>query len=138
MPERTNDRGFPEHFDGTRFYNPNALQAPGLLKAFRWKLASHREPLPRFISDVEQSIPPRRVGGYGLRITLVNHSTVLLQQRDSNLLTDPTWSERASPLSGIGRRRRREPGVAFDDLPPIDAVLISHNHYDHWTLQRPR
>ena len=79
MPERTNDRGFPEHFDGTRFYNPNALQAPGLLKAFQWKLASHREPLPRFISDVEQSIPPRRVGGYGLRITLVNHSTVLLQ-----------------------------------------------------------
>ena len=137
MPERTNDRGFPGHFDGTRFYNPNALQAPGLLKAFRWKLASHREPLPKFISDVEQSVPPRRVGGYGLRITLVNHSTVLLQQRDSNLLTDPTWSERASPLSGIGRRRRREVGVAFDDLPPIDAVLISHNHYDHWTLQRP-
>jgi len=69
-----------------------------------------------------------------LRIALVNHSTVLLQQRDSNILTDPIWSERASPLSGIGPRRRRKPGVAFRDLPPIHAVLISHNHYDHLDL----
>ena len=52
----------------------------------------------------------------------------------SNILTDPIWSERASPLSWIGPRRRRKPGVSWEDLPPIDAVLISHNHYDHLDL----
>jgi L-ascorbate metabolism protein UlaG (beta-lactamase superfamily) len=64
----------------------------------------------------------------------VNHSTLLLQQQGSNILTDPIWSERASPLSWIGPRRRRAPGVSWEDLPPIDAVLISHNHYDHLDL----
>ncbi len=125
---------FPKHFDGKRFYNPDAPQAPGYLDALRWKLTSRPEQSPRFISDVVPSIPPRRVEGSGLRATLVNHSTVLLQQRGSNILTDPIWSERASPLSWAGPRRRRKPGVAWEDLPSIDVVLISHNHYDHLDL----
>jgi L-ascorbate metabolism protein UlaG (beta-lactamase superfamily) len=134
MREGTSDPGFPEHFDGKRFYNPDAPQAPRLVDALKWKLTSRPERSPSFISDVEQSIPLSRVEGDGLRITLVNHSTVLLQQRGCNILTDPVWSERASPLSWIGPRRRRKPGVSWDDLPPIDAVLISHNHYDHLDL----
>jgi L-ascorbate metabolism protein UlaG (beta-lactamase superfamily) len=64
----------------------------------------------------------------------VNHSTVLVQHRGSNILTDPIWSERASPLSWIGPRRRRKPGVSWDHLPRVDVVLISHNHYDHLDL----
>src|ERR1700726_3549351 len=132
--EGPSDPGFPKHFDGKRFYNTDAPQAPGLLDALRWKLTSRPSPSPRFVSDVEQSIPPRRVEGSGLRTTLVNHSTVLLQQRGSNILTDPIWSERASPLSWIGPRRRRKPGVSWEDLPCIDTVLISHNHYDHLDL----
>lgn len=132
--KKTSNTTFPKHFDGKRFYNPDAGQAAGLLKAFRWKLTSRPERSPRFIADVVQSIPPRRVEGSGLRITLVNHSTVLLQQLGWNILTDPIWSERASPLSWIGPRRHRKPGVALGDLPPIDAVLISHNHYDHLDL----
>jgi L-ascorbate metabolism protein UlaG (beta-lactamase superfamily) len=134
MRESAGEPGFPKHFDGKRFYNPDAPQAPGFLDALRWKLTSRPEPSPGFIADVEQSVPPRRVEGSGLRITLVNHSTVLLQQSGSNILTDPIWSERASPLSWIGPRRRRPPGVSFQDLPPLDAVLISHNHYDHLDL----
>jgi L-ascorbate metabolism protein UlaG (beta-lactamase superfamily) len=133
-PESTSDPRFPNHFDGKRFYNPDAPQARGLLDLLPWKLTSRPEPSPGFISDVEQSIPPRRVEGNGLRTTLVNHSTVLLQQRGSNILTDPIWSERASPLSWIGPRRRRKQGVSWEDLPCIDAVLISHNHYDHLDL----
>jgi L-ascorbate metabolism protein UlaG (beta-lactamase superfamily) len=127
----TDDSKFPEHFDGKRFYNPDAPQARGLLDALRWKLTTRPERSPRFISDVEQSIPPRNVEGSGLRTTLVNHSTVLLQQRGFNILTDPIWSERAGPLSWIGPRRRRATGVSWENLPRIDAVLISHNHYDH-------
>jgi len=133
MQEGTSDPGFPKHFDGKRFYNPNAPQARGFLDAFRWKLTSRPERSPNFISDVEQSIPPRRVES-GLRTTLVNHSTVLLQQQGCNILTDPIWSERASPLSWIGPRRIRKPGVSWEDLPRIDVVLISHNHYDHLDL----
>src|ERR1700722_1694382 len=132
--EGASDPGFPKHFDGKRFYNPDAPPAPGLRDVLRWKLTSRPERSPNFLSDVKQSIPPRRVEGSGLRTTLVNHSTVLLQQPGSNILTDPIWSERASPLSWIGPRRRRKPGVSWEDLPCIDAVLISHNHYDHLDL----
>jgi len=134
MRQGTSDPEFPKHFDGKRFYNPDAPQAAGILDFFRWKLTTRPEPSPSFISDVEQSIPPCCVEGSGLRTTLVNHSTVLLQQRGCNILTDPIWSERASPVSAIGPRRRRNPGVSWEDLPRIDAVLISHNHYDHLDL----
>ena len=129
-----NDRGFPRHFDGRRFYNPGAPQARGFLDAIRWKLGSRPEPSPAFISDVQQSTPPGCTEGGELRVTLVNHSTVLIQQRKFNILTDPIWSERATPVSWLGPRRRREPGVRMDDLPNIDVVLISHNHYDHFDL----
>jgi hypothetical protein len=125
---------FPKHFDGKLFYNPDAPQALGLVEALRWKLTSRTEPSPSFIPDVEQSLPPLRMEGSGLRATVVNHSTLLLQQRGCNILTDPIWSERASPFSWIGPRRRRKSGVSWKDLPRIDAVLISHNHYDHLDL----
>jgi L-ascorbate metabolism protein UlaG (beta-lactamase superfamily) len=134
MTEGTSDPRFPEHFDGKRFYNPDAPQVRGLLDVLRWKLTSRPEPSPSFISDVEPSVPPRRVEGRELRTTLVNHSTVLLQQHGSNILTDPIWSERASPLFWTGPRRHRKPGISWSDLPDIDAVLISHNHYDHLDL----
>jgi L-ascorbate metabolism protein UlaG (beta-lactamase superfamily) len=104
----------------------------------RWKLTSRPEPSPQFLSDVEESIPPQRVEGNRLAVTLVNHSTVLLQQNGSNILTDPIWSERASPFRLFGPRRRRKPGVRREDLPQIDIVLISHNHYDHLDLETLR
>jgi len=66
-----------------------------------------------------------------LLVTLVNHSTVLLQQCGGNILTDPIWSDRCSPLKFAGPRRHRLPGVDFEHLPPIHTVLLSHNHYDH-------
>ena len=128
------DRGFPKHFDGRRFYNPDAPQARGFLDVLRWKLTSRPEPSPEFIPDVEQSTPPRRLESSQLRVTLVNHSTLLIQQGASNILTDPIWSERSSPLSWIGPKRRRKPGVRMDDLPDIDTVLLSHSHYDHLDL----
>jgi L-ascorbate metabolism protein UlaG (beta-lactamase superfamily) len=124
----------PKHYDGQRFYNPDAPQAPGLLDALKWKLTSRPQSSPAFLADVEPSIPPGRIEGSALRATLINHSTVLLQQQGSNILTDPIWSERASPLSWAGPRRRRKPGVSWEHLPSIDTVLLSHNHYDHLDL----
>jgi L-ascorbate metabolism protein UlaG (beta-lactamase superfamily) len=129
---------FPKHFDGKRFFNPDAPQDRGFLDVLRWKLTTRPEPSPRFISDVEPSTPPPSVEGNDLRVTLINHSTVLLQQSGINILTDPIWSERASPLASIGPRRRRAPGVRWEDLPPIHVVLVSHNHYDHLDLSTLR
>jgi L-ascorbate metabolism protein UlaG (beta-lactamase superfamily) len=125
---------FSRHFDGRRYFNPDAPQAGGFLGALRWKLTSRREPSARFVPDVEPSKPPPGVDGDALRVTLINHSTLLLQQSDSHILTDPIWSERASPLTWAGPRRRRQPGVRWEDLPRIDTVLLSHNHYDHLDL----
>jgi N-acyl-phosphatidylethanolamine-hydrolysing phospholipase D len=75
-------------------------------------------------------ITPRAAGGYR-SVTWVGHSTVLLQLGPLNVLTDPIWSERASPFRWIGPRRLMAPAIDFDALPPIDLVLLSHNHYDH-------
>ena len=81
--------------------------------------------------------PEARVDG--LRITMVGHASLLIQAAGCNILTDPVWSERASPFRRVGPKRVTAPGIAFDDLPPIDVVLLSHGHYDHLdvaTLQR--
>ena len=85
---------------------------------------------------IEPSAPPsRRVAGGELRVTWVNHSTMLIQTENMNILTDPIWSERCSPVSFAGPRRHHPPGIRFEDLPPVDVVLVSHNHYDH--MDRP-
>jgi L-ascorbate metabolism protein UlaG (beta-lactamase superfamily) len=65
------------------------------------------------------------------RVAFVGHVTVLLQTAGLNILIDPVWSERASPFGFIGPKRVNDPGIAFADLPPIDVVLVTHNHYDH-------
>lgn len=125
---------YPKHFDGKRFFNPNGARVRGFIDLLRWLRTRRPEPSPRFVNDVEPSRPPVRVEGRELRVTLVNHSTVLLQTAGLNILTDPIWSERASPFWWIGPRRRRAPGVRWEDLPRIDLVLVSHNHYDHLDL----
>jgi N-acyl-phosphatidylethanolamine-hydrolysing phospholipase D len=67
-------------------------------------------------------------------VTWVGHSTLLIQLDGVNLLTDPQWSDRASPVSFAGPKRVMPPGVPLEQLPPIDLVLISHDHYDHLDL----
>ena len=67
-------------------------------------------------------------------ITWIGHSTLLVQLDGLNILTDPHWGERASPVSWAGPRRLSAPGLAFEELPRIDVVVISHDHYDHLDL----
>ncbi len=64
-------------------------------------------------------------------LTFVNHATFLIQYSQLNVLTDPVWSKRASPFQWLGPKRVREPGIALSQLPKINLILISHNHYDH-------
>jgi len=120
-----------DHFTGERFRNLEPSEPRGLIDFFRWKLTSKRGRWNKWTDAQPGSVPPRRVNGKGLRVTFINHATVLIQTEGLNILTDPIWSERASPVRWAGPKRHRSPGLRFEDLPPIDIVLISHNHYDH-------
>lgn len=85
--------------------------------------------------DVASTTTPKeRVVGKELVVTFVNHATLLIQTEGKNILTDPVWSKRVSPFSFVGPARYQSTGVRFEDLPPIDVVLISHNHYDHMDI----
>lgn len=139
------DGPISDHFDGLRFFRPGKVTDRGILDLLRWQVGGGRQPWPAQDPSPFRDKPPARVAG--LRATLVGHATMLIQVAGRNILTDPVWSERASPFRFAGPRRANPPGIAFDDLPPIDAVLVTHNHYDHldvvtlarlWERHRPR
>ncbi|MGE4560272.1 MAG: MBL fold metallo-hydrolase [Desulfobulbus sp.] len=134
VPSTTVRGPVSDHFDGTRFFNPGSSVAKGWFKALRWHFTRKRGPWPLFSELPCTDHPPRRVEGDRLRVSLVGQCSVLIQIRGLNILTDPIWSDRAGPLAWIGPKRVHPPGIRFDDLPPIDLVLISHNHYDHLDL----
>jgi L-ascorbate metabolism protein UlaG (beta-lactamase superfamily) len=122
-----------DHFDLRRFFNEEPFEEQSPSELTRWLLTRHRGEWPD--SDaVPAPAPPRRVGDGALRVTMVNHSTVLLQLDGLNILTDPVWSPRLGLEGQVGVRRHRAPGIPFDSLPPIDIVLLSHDHYDHMDI----
>lgn len=128
-----------DHFDGDRFRNQRPTEHGGLGDVLRWIWTRDPGPWKDWTDASPGAPPPRRVATGELRVTYVNHATVLVQMDGVNILTDPIWSERCSPVSWAGPRRVRPPGIRFEDLPPIDVVLVSHNHYDHLdvpTLER--
>jgi L-ascorbate metabolism protein UlaG (beta-lactamase superfamily) len=136
------------HFDGARFRNPDGEAPRSLLRVLQWQLTESAEPWPDHVpSPFPADRPPRRVDGPDLRISFVGHASFLLQANGLNVLTDPVWSDRASPFGFTGPKRRNPPGIAFENLPPVDVVLLSHGHYDHldlatiarlWDRDRPR
>ena len=119
------------HFENGRFFNPGAPRQR-FVQFARWITRREQGSWSPFTASEPGPPPPERVRGADLRVTFVNHATFLLQTAGLNLLTDPVWSERVSPVTFAGPRRRRAPGLRMEDLPPIDAILISHNHYDHF------
>ena len=120
-----------DHFDGRRFHNLEPPEKSGFIDFLRWRLTGKRGHWNKWTENSHTSPPPPRVNGTDLRVTFVNHATVLIQTEGLNILTDPVWSERVSPVAWAGPKRHRPPGLRFEDLPPIALVLLSHNHYDH-------
>ena len=142
--------GPPHHLEGGfRNLNPSYAR-PGFWT--RWSFVIPRLFKSTFSSP--EAFPVDANDGKALRqnagaptVTWVGHSTVLVQLDGVSFLTDPQWSERASPFSFAGPRRVVPPGLRFEDLPPIDFVVVSHDHYDHldvptvkrlWVAHRPR
>lgn len=123
-----------DHFDGRRFRNPVATEHAGLPELVRWMVTREPGVWRKWTDQPPAPSPPRRVGRGEMRVTFVNHATVLVQMDGVNVLTDPIWSKRSSPVSWAGPRRVVPPGLRFEQLPPIDVVVVSHNHYDHLDL----
>jgi N-acyl-phosphatidylethanolamine-hydrolysing phospholipase D len=130
----------PHHRDGT-FQNNYVEFAPrGLMALLRWKWQAWRDGLPAPPQTPTPSLVPdlgliQSNAGAGAAmepsVTWIGHATVLVQLGGLNVLTDPIFSNRASPLSFLGPARAQKPGLWPHELPRIDLVVISHNHYDH-------
>jgi len=121
------------HFDGVSFSDGRPV-TKGLADVWKWQTSKReREAFPPHYPAPPQDKPPARVDG--ARIVHLGHASFLYQVAGLNLLVDPVYAQRASPFSFIGPKRVNEPGVAFADLPPIDVVLITHNHYDHLDIE---
>lgn len=119
-----------DHFNGKTFENIGDVKAKGGKDLLKWMMNRERQ---SWTLEGNASFGPKAQEKVtsGVHITFVNHSTFLIQTNGLNILTDPIWSERTSPVSFAGPKRMRPPGIRFEDLPTIDLVLISHNHYDH-------
>jgi L-ascorbate metabolism protein UlaG (beta-lactamase superfamily) len=118
-----------DHFDGLRFFNPGQPSTDRTLREiWRWQSRRTAAKWPARV-EITPAIPAPHADRP--RITMVGHATLLIQVTGLNILTDPVWSDRASPLPFAGPKRVTAPGIAFDALPRIDLVLVSHNHYDH-------
>ena len=118
-----------DHCDGERFFVPNRPYVLGLRDILRWKMSGGRQRWPTALPPRARDIAPMQA--QHLRVTLIGHASLLVQTDTLNLLVDPVFAKRASPVKWAGPKRLDPPGIDWDDLPPIDAVLLTHNHYDH-------
>lgn len=120
-----------DHFDGERFFNPDHPQETGLGDLIRWQMTAERGTWKEGRIEAPTTIPEPRIDAAHSRVTFINHSTTLIQTAGINILTDPVWAEYVGVFDRIGPKRVRPAGVKEQDLPQIDMILLSHNHYDH-------
>ena len=122
-----------DHFDGERFFDPDGVPPKSLADVLRWQFGRDRQRAvwPDWAPSPFSDQPPPRFDGGKVRLSFVGHASWLIQAAGLNILIDPVWSVRASPLSFAGPKRHNDPGIDFAALPKIDVVLVSHGHYDH-------
>jgi L-ascorbate metabolism protein UlaG (beta-lactamase superfamily) len=122
-----------DHFDGKRFFSPGVVTNKRLGDLLRWRFTRERPSWPEWIVDDDPPLAEAPRDG-GVAVTYIGHATLLLRFAEFGVLTDPMFSERASPFRRVGPKRVRAPAIALADLPRVDAVVLSHNHYDHMDL----
>jgi hypothetical protein len=106
-----------------------------LADQWRWYREARESRMARMGAEPLQRPAARARRGPEWRLSYVGHASWLLQTAGLNILIDPVWSERVSPVSFAGPKRVNDPGIAFEHLPPIDIVLVSHCHYDHLDVE---
>src|SRR5215475_7031493 len=124
-----------DHFDGERFFNPSGPKLQPLTAVPRM-MQTRRTPWPRSVPVTQREAPVRN--GNDIVVSFIGHATFLIQTPTETILTDPVFADRAGPFGVLGPRRARRPGIAFDRLPPVSLILLSHNHYDHCDLRTLR
>ncbi|MGB0935016.1 MAG: MBL fold metallo-hydrolase [Alphaproteobacteria bacterium] len=119
-----------DHYDNGTFFNPEMPDRARFWGLAKWMLTRDRAQWPDYVQwEYEKPIIPDN------SVTFIGHACSLIRLDGKNILTDPMYSDRASPVSFAGPKRVHDPGVAFEDLPKIDVVVISHDHYDHFDIE---
>ncbi|HLT23325.1 MAG TPA: MBL fold metallo-hydrolase [Bacteriovoracaceae bacterium] len=131
VSQASKDYKLSDHYDGTKFYNPRNHSLKSFWDVLKWKFTSQRATWPSWIENKEYDFTLIENSEAKMITTFINHATFLIQFPELNILTDPVFSDRTSPFTFLGPKRVRKPGLDFNQLPVIDVVLISHNHYDH-------
>ncbi len=142
-----------DHFDGKQFFNPSGQQSKGFTDAMKWQMGKREKMAWAAQSNFEFGEKPSPIIATkdtargpsvfdpstndfnDLRVTFIGHSTVLLQFDGWNILTDPVWYERCSPVQWAGPKRIQPAAIRLEDLPPIHLILQSHNHWDHLDIE---
>jgi L-ascorbate metabolism protein UlaG (beta-lactamase superfamily) len=120
-----------DHCDGRSFFNPHAVTGRAWREVLRWARTRERAAWPKSIALAPQPPPPERVAPSAVAVTFIGHSTFLLRTASRVFITDPVFTTHAGPFGRTGPRRARQPALALADLPRVDVILLSHNHYDH-------
>jgi len=128
---KTYDGPVSDHFDGAHFFDPHGAEPRPIGDLVRWRLTRNPAQWPSHAPSGFSDEPPPSVAGTQIRFSYVGHASWLIQTAGLNILIDPIWSKRCSPVSFAGPKRVNASGIAFEKLPPIDVVLVTHGHYDH-------
>lgn len=133
------EKTMSSHYKNGVFYNTHQYESKSLWSFIYKRLQHSYAKWPKWIelpatNKQEQQVLSEPVTA-GIRVTYINHASFLIQTGGFNIITDPVYSKRVSPFSFIGPKRVHAPAIAFEDLPAIDVVLISHDHYDHLDIK---
>ena len=120
-----------DHCDGERFFNADRSADRSFRDVVRWMRTRERTAWPRSAASGGYPPPPASVAPGRVALTFIGHSTFLVRTASITFVTDPVFTSHAGPFGVLGPRRVRSPGLSLDSLPPVDIVLVSHNHYDH-------
>lgn len=120
--------------NGKTFDNIEPFPDKGFLDILKWRFNGKREDWPKEVELKHNATPKAHLGESEVKYTVIGHASILIQIGGINIITDPHYSKRSSPVSWAGPARVTRPAIKFEDLPPIDIVMVSHNHYDHLDL----